>query len=505
MIKTIIQEIKEQLEQHFEPFLNPPATVEQIEEAEQQMGIKLPDVVRDLYLTHNGESDDGPGLFFGLPFLSLEVMLAEWQNYVEISEDEELQQIESYSVPEEWIKEQYFNRHWIPIAHDDGGNYLGIDLDPDDSGIRGQVINFGRDETVKFVIAHNLTDLLKYIAETLKNGIYTVDEDNYWSYGHKEDAHFFDELQNLELPIFHPKTSNKVAGDEWFQKLSDQWKEIVQSLAKQPEEFLKSKILHLIGKNITDISPLSSCVDVRSLSLSGNRIMDIAPLQELSTLKTLYLGGNPIMDITPLGHLNKLQFLNLSRTFVKDASPLSTLPNLKELAIEHTPIQDISPLQNLKSLHTLSVCIRNVKQFNALTDIRNLKQLHIHQLIGLTEADLKLFEKLINLETLTIENGVFNNLDFLANNQKLKKLTFVNSFVPDASSIKKLTALTHLECNNTPIGNIEVVAEVSSLKSFAGSFQQFSVLKPLRQDMDFSKMIGEMSEEEENIWRNSFN
>lgn len=71
MIQTIIDKIEQQFSQHFQPFLNPPTTVQKMEEVEQQMGITIPDDVKTLYLTHDGEKDEAPGLFFGLSFLSL--------------------------------------------------------------------------------------------------------------------------------------------------------------------------------------------------------------------------------------------------------------------------------------------------------------------------------------------------------------------------------------------------------------------------------------------------
>ena len=434
-------------------------------------------------------------------------MLAEWKNCFELSEDEELQQIESYSVPEASIKEQYINRYWIPIAHDHGGNYLGIDLDPDSKGIHGQVINFGRDETVKYVIAHNITDLLAFIVQTLKNGTYTIDEETFWSYGYKAETHFFDELEHMALPVFHAESTNQqqVTGDVWFEQLSDEWKEIIQSLSERPEQFVKRKVLYLMGKHISDVTPLTVCTDVRELVLSGNHITDLMPLQSLLILKKLYLGGNPITDITSLAHLNKLQYLNLSRTAVKDLSSLGSLNSLKELSIEHAPIHDYRPLQYVKKLHTLSVSILNYEQLVSITDISHLKRLHIHQLEGVTEVDLMLFAKLEKLEALTIENYVFNDVQFLTRNQKIKQLTLVNSSIRDASSIKKMTALTHLECNNTPVENIEVIAESTSLKSFTGNFKQFYTLKKLmHQDVDFSKIIGDMTTEEENIWYSNF-
>ena len=68
-----------------------------------------------------------------------------------------------------------------------------------------------------------------------------------------------------------------------------------------------------------------------------------------------------------------------------------------------------------------------MNSLSLITDISHLKRLHIHQLEGVTEVDLMLFAKLEKLEALTIENYIFNDVQFLTRNQKIKQLTLVNS------------------------------------------------------------------------------
>ncbi len=67
------------------------------------------------------------------------------------------------STPNNAIKKKYFHYKWLPIFSDQGGNYIGIDLDPDIHGSKGQVINFGRDEENMFVFAESLEDLFDKI------------------------------------------------------------------------------------------------------------------------------------------------------------------------------------------------------------------------------------------------------------------------------------------------------------------------------------------------------
>jgi len=89
-------------------------------------------------------------------------------------------QIPFTSTPENAIQKKYFNYKWLPIFSDSGGNYIGIDLDPDTEGTKGQVINFGRDEEDMFVLAENLERLFdKLLAEASKPGNRLVDSETH--------------------------------------------------------------------------------------------------------------------------------------------------------------------------------------------------------------------------------------------------------------------------------------------------------------------------------------
>ncbi|MCW7490985.1 SMI1/KNR4 family protein [Leptospira meyeri] len=67
------------------------------------------------------------------------------------------------SIPKEKIKKRYFNIKWVPIFFDHGGNYIGIDLDPDKKGTKGQIIIYGRDEDKTFVLADSLNEFFEKI------------------------------------------------------------------------------------------------------------------------------------------------------------------------------------------------------------------------------------------------------------------------------------------------------------------------------------------------------
>ena len=125
-------------------------------------GFALPQPIRDSYLCVDGqepESNAGcsEGLFFGLNLLPLEDVLEEWRFWREVDDDPStganLRLRETMqSIPPGWVRKEYSSRGWIPLVTDKAGNYLGIDMNPDEGGAVGQVIVFGRDFDTKVVM-----------------------------------------------------------------------------------------------------------------------------------------------------------------------------------------------------------------------------------------------------------------------------------------------------------------------------------------------------------------
>ena len=209
--------------------LNPPATEADISRLETTTGLTLPEDLKQLYRLHNGESGHA-GLFFGLPFISIDEALAEWTVWENLAGSTASLDTSIISVPANHIKEQYINTRYLPISKDYGGNNIGIDLDPGPDGISGQVINFGRDEDTRFVIAPSLAGFMEFILHHVKNGNYTFEingdeEDNEpRNFLMKEPAnsHFLDTLKSLQLPFGNETpaaAANNEDYDAWFAAL----------------------------------------------------------------------------------------------------------------------------------------------------------------------------------------------------------------------------------------------------------------------------------------------
>ncbi|MEI7027706.1 SMI1/KNR4 family protein [Paenibacillus sp. y28] len=487
--------------------LNPPATEEEIRKAEEVLGTTFPEPLRSLYLMHNGEQRTGPGLFFGLQFLSLDELISDWKIWSDLEQEYAFLGTH-HSVPLGWIKEQYINRLWIPISKDGGGNNLGIDLDPAEEGQPGQIINFGRDEETKYVISRNLTDLLQFISETVRCGNYTVhdeDEFTYWSFGKEAGDHFLDAIRSLDLPVLSPVKPPDAAlpePKEWLGTLAEEWRSRIVTGYGSAAGLFKAKKLFFINEGLEDISPLQYCRDVRELVLSANQISDITPLKGCEKLKQLYLTGNPVCDLKPLQHLAYLQDLNLSKTPVADLTPLASLPKLNNLDIGVTPVRDFTPLMQMKSLRSLHVSRLNAEQIRTLSGLKGLQHLTITGFDDVKTEDMACLGQLSSLKSLHIEHAFLPHLEFLIPCRKLEELKLTKSEVRDASALERIGSLSALELNGcVQFGDLASLASCPSLQKFTGSFQQFNVLRHLfSRKIDFSTITGGMTEEERDIW-----
>lgn len=467
--------------------LYPPASEDEIAAAENALKLTFPEPLRALYRLHNGQADDGPGLFFGLPLLPLEDIVREWSVWESLM-DEYGEEGSHYSVPAGWIEETYIHPGWVPISHDWGGNHLGVDVQPGPLGLAGQMINFGRDEETKYVIARSCTDLLQFIAETVQVGHYTVTRDAdgvTWSYGRSANRHFLDVIRELTLPVLQPEASpgGAVSVQAWLSGLTPSWREIVGQTEEEAKSFLERKTLMLVQSGISDLNPLTACADVRELVLSVNDISDVSPLAHCRSLKKLYIGRNPLRDL----------------------SPLQALPALAELIVSDTQVADFSPLAAVGSLRRLTATASDSSAVLSLLGLRQLQQLDLRLAGTVTEDVWAHIGQLSSLTHLTLEGSHWKDLAFLLGCPKLRSLTLKESTIANSSALAALPQLRELELQGCDdIGELETLISSPSLQRFSGSFQQFRLLHSrFDRPIDFSKIIGSMSEEESSFWRQS--
>jgi cell wall assembly regulator SMI1 len=143
--------------------LHGPADEAAFGQLEQRVGRTFPEDFKASYRIHNG-SDDMAGILIGLPLMSLEEVGENWQGWADIGADFDDDLNDSvYSDPAGAVKLLYACEGWVPFV---GGSqhYVALDFTPGPTGTVGQVINSGRDDEIRHVIAPNVTAFFLFVA-----------------------------------------------------------------------------------------------------------------------------------------------------------------------------------------------------------------------------------------------------------------------------------------------------------------------------------------------------
>jgi cell wall assembly regulator SMI1 len=186
-------------EQGMEPDWQPGAPDLTIFAAESRTGLMWPEDLREIYRRHDGEN--GGSMLGGLSLLSLAQVHAAWSlnatsahmERYEIDYDASVP-----SIPAGHVRTYHDHNRWIPIAHDRGGTYLAVDLDPDTYGRVGQLITLGLSEHRHVVVSHSLEDFLRWTVAMLQQRQLRVKDERVCLVS---GEHFFEALESLPLPL----------------------------------------------------------------------------------------------------------------------------------------------------------------------------------------------------------------------------------------------------------------------------------------------------------------
>lgn len=156
--------------------LNPGASEDRLDRLQAHTGLDLPQDYRALYRWHDGQQrrDGVAGLWYGLHFPSLDDVEACWASWLGFADDpwSELDEL-AVSLEPGVVRPRYASRGWIPFGVD-GRNCLGVDLDPDVHGVRGQVINFGLDQDLKRAWMPDLSSFVRWFVAQLQRSRFPI-------------------------------------------------------------------------------------------------------------------------------------------------------------------------------------------------------------------------------------------------------------------------------------------------------------------------------------------
>jgi cell wall assembly regulator SMI1 len=148
-----------------------------LKDLEEKIGLELPETFKDFYAVHDGQkAKNYIGIFYDVSLLPLPAIYAQWKGWVDLIDEWGFEAMEDKfdryqaSLMPQKVKAMYANKKWIPFAVIWDCNYLGLDFDPGPDGKCGQVINFGREEEQKTVLANSFGEFIEKYVQELEAG-----------------------------------------------------------------------------------------------------------------------------------------------------------------------------------------------------------------------------------------------------------------------------------------------------------------------------------------------
>lgn len=147
--------------------LNPPATDDEIEELTNTLDVELPDDFLSVLKIHNGQKGKAAWLFDSQEFLSTKRIIEEYNIWKNLLEDE-LQ--DKVSTPDDGVKNDWWNKKWIPFTSDGCGDHYCLDLSPANTGTKGQVITLWYESSEREIVSRSFTQWFEEYVNQLNSG-----------------------------------------------------------------------------------------------------------------------------------------------------------------------------------------------------------------------------------------------------------------------------------------------------------------------------------------------
>lgn len=475
--------------------LNPPVKAQDLAAVEQAIGIPLPADLRELYLAHDGQSQDAPGVFFGMSWLPVRDVLREiatWRSVVD--EVAGAVDAEQRSEPPDAIAEVYWHPRWVPLATSHDGNFLAVDLAPGPRGAVGQVINAGRDEEISYVLATSVTELLERVLHHVRAGTAGVGEiDGHIAFGLDGGrSHFLDSIDEFLHPFRNQHAPEP--DQSWVNALDLAWQRHINDMGLKA--FLAATRFYSRDMALTNFEPLSRCSRLKELVLWRE-----PPLEDLYELPAL--DGLRDLQVVTKSFDGIDRFPELTRVILPNGAPsadLRALPQARKLtAVWLAPDQrDVAPLLGCKNLKRVWATPAGAEQWSMLAGCSGLTDLDVDcRFVDPTTLDFSAFTKLTSL---TIAFGPRVSLRSLADHNRLKSLTLRHCHAVDVSPLATCPELTSVKfsmCDD--LLGVEALRNAHNLRSVSAGFTVFETLKDHLPPLVWTSFTGHMTKEQQAV------
>ncbi|CAL6057805.1 leucine-rich_repeat domain-containing protein [Hexamita inflata] len=275
--------------------------------------------------------------------------------FIEDNVIQDIQKLKNYkNFKLSWFQKQ------SKITLQDCKNYLEGTCSDTEAEKMFEQLKIDKQQGIKDKKQYNLKMIQKYQNQKIGQNQLEIANDEEITY-----FDFADDLGLLKLQI--EKSNPDIQFDVVPKKLLMLWiHHNKTSRIQGVEQMTKLGALSFWDNQISDISPLSSLIHLKSLFLNDNEIEDLRPLENLTEIIELNIGINVITNIAPLRKLVKLTSLFMSFNQVKDLSPLENCTKLQKLCAAQNKIESVYPLKSLTGMIQLILTENCIEDFSAL-------------------------------------------------------------------------------------------------------------------------------------------
>lgn len=148
---------------HYHELLQSGATSAELDAFENAISLKLPEEFRELYKWHDGQDP-----------MAFESIQGNW-SFMSLDEIRVSKQELDGMIGFDFEDPKYWRRGWIPFLHNGGGSYLCVDVEAEDGGHSGQLVEFWKADSDRPIGFASVGKWLDALWLSMKNG--TLDAD----------------------------------------------------------------------------------------------------------------------------------------------------------------------------------------------------------------------------------------------------------------------------------------------------------------------------------------
>ncbi len=205
-----------------------------------------------------------------------------------------------------------------------------------------------------------------------------------------------------------------------------EYDDLVAEIVEIPDPNLKQQLANQLNQNAEEDFYNTDLLNIRDLRLysSNNEITDLTGLEHCLNLRELYIYSHPITDFSPLASLSHLWHLTLR-----------DIPELNSADL----VEDLAAAESLRKLDLSGITI------------------------GL---ELDQIAKLTDLQWLVLDNCQLTEIDPLANLTDLRRFEARNNQITEIEAIASFNELRNLDLSNNQIVSLQPLANLAKLDEY---------------------------------------